>query len=306
MKILKLISKIFAKVICAILILFLMVFTLGNTLKYPFYLEYYKIEDTVCRNPGLNDNFVPQGLAVTNDVILTSGYMSDDNISRIYIINNGNVNYKEVYVNGKASRHHLGGIAISGDNVYLCAGTKLYSTTIDVLLSDDEVVYFTDGYSLLNTPSYTFADDNYLYVGEYNDGSKYVSDNMIEDETGTYYAICTKYALTDLTTPLQVYALPNHVQGFCVTNEGKIVLSISHGFTSSEYQVYTEGLATSTYKDIPLVVLSSYDYVIKGPAMSEDLSYYEGKVYTLTEAACNKYFLGKIFFANKINSLDIK
>ena len=84
------------------------------------------------------------------------------------------------------------------------------------------------------------------------------------------------------------------------------MLSISHGLTSSEYQVYTEGASTGTYKDVPLKVLSSYDYVIKGPAMSEDLSYYDGKVYTLTEAACNKYFFGKFFFANKINSLDIK
>ena len=44
---------------------------------------------------------------------------------------------------------------------------------------------------------------------------------------------------------------------------------------------------------------------IKGPAMSEDLDYYDGKVITLFESACDKYIFGKFFFANKIVSLDI-
>ena len=40
--------------------------------------------------------------------------------------------------------------------------------------------------------------------------------------------------------------------------------------------------------------------------MSEDLSYYNGKAYTLTESACNKYILGKFFFAYDIFSLEIE
>ena len=39
--------------------------------------------------------------------------------------------------------------------------------------------------------------------------------------------------------------------------------------------------------------------------MSEDLDYYDGKVITLFESACDKYIFGKFFFANKIVSLDI-
>ena len=42
-----------------------------------------------------------------------------------------------------------------------------------------------------------------------------------------------------------------------------------------------------------------------GPAMSEGLDFYEGRVITLTESASNKYIFGKFFFANKIVGLEI-
>jgi hypothetical protein len=40
--------------------------------------------------------------------------------------------------------------------------------------------------------------------------------------------------------------------------------------------------------------------------MSEDLDWYDGKVITLTEVAANKYFYGKLFFADDVVALEIK
>ena len=43
---------------------------------------------------------------------------------------------------------------------------------------------------------------------------------------------------------------------------------------------------------------------VKGPAMGEDLDYYNGKIVTLTESASDKYIFGKLFGATKIVLLD--
>ena len=54
----------------------------------------------------------------------------------------------------------------------------------------------------------------------------------------------------------------------------------------------------------PVYMLGECVREIKGPAMGEDLDYYNGKVITLTESASNKYIFGKLFFANDIVALD--
>ena len=46
------------------------------------------------------------------------------------------------------------------------------------------------------------------------------------------------------------------------------------------------------------------DYLVSF-AKSEGLEYYDGKIITLYESACNKYVFGKLFFANKIVDLGI-
>ena len=60
-----------------------------------------------------------------------------------------------------------------------------------------------------------------------------------------------------------------------------------------------------TYLGAPLYKLDSYSKKVKGPAMSEDLDYNDGKVYTLTESASNKYIFGKLFNATKIVGLAL-
>ena len=113
---------------------------------------------------------------------------------------------------------------------------------------------------------------------------------------------------------VKVYSIRNKVQGFCVTENGTIVLSTSQSFYSSEYYIYNQSDIRKAEKnivkckeiDVPLYLLDNPSKIIKGTCMSEDLSYYNGKVYTLTESACNKYILGKFFFAYDIFSLDIE
>jgi hypothetical protein len=60
-----------------------------------------------------------------------------------------------------------------------------------------------------------------------------------------------------------------------------------------------------TFDGAPVYYLDNLEKEIHGPAMGEDLDYYNGKIITLTESASTKYIFGKLFGATKIVGLDI-
>ena len=250
-------------------------------------------------------------------VVVTSGYMTNNSPSRIYITNEKNESrYVEVYVKSGPSKAHLGGIAISNGVVYICRGSDISVITLEELMTADDKIVITENHEVINKASSCFADDKYLYVSEFASSGSFEKDHYVETNDGVYSAICSVYSLDDLDTPLWVYSTRNKVQGFCVTDNGTVVLSTSQSFYSSEYYIYNKEnirLSESEYvydkednKSLPLYILDNPSNVIKGTCMSEDLSYYNGKVYSLTESACNKYILGKFFFAFDIFSLDIE
>ena len=280
-----------------------------NVIKFALYSEYYGIRDKVAVNPGLNEGAVPQGIAVDTkrDIIITSAYMADKSASRLYVTNSKN-KYKYVelyYENGKAFTGHVGGVSLSGDYVYIANDDRIYKISLDDVLTKSSIqLGESNSYKVNNQASFTFADDEYLYVGEFHYGPY-----VCEHEIGDYHAICTKYDLDDLTTPVAIYSIRDKVQGFCVTDEGDIVLSTSLSLADSHFYVYdSENIVQNgTYQDVPLYILDNPSKVIKAPAMSEDLSYSDGKVYTMYENACNKYIFGKFFFAsNKVVALDFE
>jgi hypothetical protein len=171
----------------------------------------------------------------------------------------------------------------------------------------------TKDFKVGHVASFAYADDNYLYAGEFASSGDYEKSNYVETNDGTYFAICSVFSLDDMSL-VKVYSIRNKVQGFCVTENGTIVLSTSQSFYSSEYYIYNQSdirkaennIVKGEEIDVPLYILDTPSKIIKGTCMSEDLSYYNGKVYTLTESACNKYILGKFFFAYDIFSLDIE
>lgn len=299
------ILKLFVKIICALVIFVIAVLLVLNIAKFVIYNDYYKNSDSYCINPGLNHGAVPQGIAVDEDrdIVLTTAYMKDKTASRIYVTNSKNdVHIVELMKKGKAYKGHVGGISLSGDWVYIANDSRIFKVSLEDVMNED-FIDIGDGIEVNNQASFTFADDNYLYVGEFNYADKYVCNNAI----GDYKAICTKYALDDLTTPLAIYSIRDKVQGFCVTDKGDIVLSTSWAVADSLFYVYnSENIKQEgEYKGVPLYILKDEDKIIKAPAMSEDLSYSNGKVYTMFESACDKYIFGKFFFANKVVGIEI-
>lgn len=313
-KVIMIILKILLIAVISVIALVLLGIIGLNIAKHFIYNDYYSAKTNVCTNPGLNDGFVCQGIAVSeeNSVILVCGYMKDKSNSRIYVTDfESNSYYVELTREGEKYTGHAGGLAITGDTVYIANAKKIYSFPLKSVLdaSNGDVVDIGSGTKVNTNASFVYTDEEYLYVGEFHDGGKYVIEGH-ENETaeGTHYAICTKYSIGDLSTPVAVYTLRNNVQGICFTPDGKIVLSTSYGLTDTIYYVYNaDDLSDSgkTFDGAPVYYLDKLENEIHGPAMGEDLDYYDGKIITLTESASDKYIFGKLFGATKIVALEI-
>lgn len=285
-----------------------------NVLKFAIYSEYYSIREKVCDNPGLNDGFIPQGIATLNDkdIIITSGYMNDKTNSRIYVTDlSNNSYYLKLMKNGSDFKGHCGGISSHNDKVYIASGSKIYVIDLNKILSSSngDELDVGEGIEVNNSASYIYAGNNYLYVGEFSYAEKgYVTNHEHKTNDGIYYAICSAYSYDDLTTPKIIYSIRDKVQGFVITDNGSIVLSTSFGLNDSYYYVYSKEnirLSETLIDNTTTYVLDNYLKKIKAPAMSEDLSYKNGIVYSLTESACNKYIFGKLFGANYLFSMKI-
>ena len=86
-KILKVLGIVVISLVISLLSVYIfLLFALGHILHSEFYNSSFPIETI----PGLSDDFVPQGVTVTDDgTILICGYSSSDNPSRIYAIDDG-------------------------------------------------------------------------------------------------------------------------------------------------------------------------------------------------------------------------
>ena len=295
--------------IVAILCLALLLVGGLNIAKFPIYSEYYSMEETLCTNPGLDDCFVCQGICVSEEkgVILVSGYMADKSNSRIYVTDfESNSYFVELTRNGgEKYTGHAGGIALTGDTVYISNGSKLYVFSLTDVLNakNGEKVDIGEGVKVSSAASFVYADEEYVNVGEFNNPAEEQKEHI----SGENHSIIEKYSHDDLENPVKIYSIGDYAQGVCFTPDGKVILSTSYGLTSTVYYVYNEADATDTGEMLdgaPVYMLGECVREIKGPAMGEDLDYYNGKVITLTESASNKYIFGKLFFANDIVALD--
>lgn len=284
-----------------------------NVAKFVIYNEYYSSRTKLCKNPGLNDNFICQGIAISekDEKILVSGYMTNKTASRVYITDlASNSYYVSLSKDGLDFNGHVGGIAITGDNVFLADANKIYTIDLDDFLSskNGDIVEIGSGIEVNNAASFVFSNDDYIYVGEFHNGAKYITNHPYETNDGMYYAIISRYDVDDLSKPNKVYSIRNKVQGACFTDDGRVILSTSYGLSDSIYYIYNENectLSSNVLDEAPVYYLDNCIKQIKGPAMGEDLDYYNNCVITLTESASNKYIFGKFFFANKIISLSI-
>jgi len=312
-KAVKKIGKICAVALISLAVLVLVVVGGLNIAKFIIYRDYYDAESVLCRNPGLGDGFVCQGIAAADEAqrILVSGYMKDGEASRIYVTTLDSESwYVTLHCDGEPYTGHAGGIAISEDRAYIANGSKIYIFSLNDVLNakNGESVNIGQGVKINNKASFLYSDDEYLYVGSFMDqNTKRVEEHIFETAEGTHYAICSVYPIEDLSKPERVYSIRDYVQGICFTPDGKIVLSTSHGLSSSVYYVYDRDDATESEHVLdgaPVYYLDQMEKEIKGPAMAEGMDWYGETLITLTESASDKYIFGKLFFADDIVRLN--
>ena len=288
-----------------------------NIIKYPLYKDYYSNLTKLCKNPGLNEDYIPQGITFFDNKIITVGYMKNQTNSRIYVIDSKTNEEKhfKLISNGKDFLGHTGGIQYLNGFLYLAdEGTGIYKIPTNSLNKNSSTTIDIGTPTKVNSnSSFVFGRDNYLYVGEFHRNTDYECTNIIEHNGKINYAIVEKYNVNDFTTPVEIYSIPDQIQGFCIKDDGTIILSSSWGISSSKFYIYEPESVIKTrqsYNNSKVSFLDEPTKIIKAPAMSEDLDIiFENDnsetILTMFESASNKYFFGKFFFANYIVALDL-
>ena len=294
--------------------------------------------------PGLFDGVVPQGYAYVgeNEVYLMCGYMANgESASRIYITDAEKTDktyYVELYTaDGKPYTGHTGGLTSAFGFVWLANDGEGNDNRVWVMKLADILTAKNGDKIILETSFQTesraaccFVDGKYLWVGEFNDGEKYVTKetHTFNVSGGENKALVCAYALDidskygiasakvdgkDIFTPKLALSVTDLVQGFTRTPWG-FALSTSYGINPSHLYIYddvTVGDPDASLEvngiDVPVYFLDS-DSLTKDvitPPMSEEIFVKDGRLYVLYESACQKYIFGNLIRGRHVYSYDL-
>ena len=294
--------------------------------------------------PGLAHGLVPQGYTYVPDsnVYLQCGYMADgESASRIYITNAQNTDgtrYVELYTaDGMPYTGHTGGITAKAGFIWLANDGEGDDNCVWVM-SLDEILAAENGGKITLTVSFQsetraaccFADDEYLWVGEFNDGEKYVTDagHKFTVSGGENFALVCAYKLDSTSpygvafteadgdhvfTPALALSVTNLVQGFTRTPDG-FALSTSYGLSVSHIYFHKDVTREApdasmqiNGTDVPVYYLDvdSLTDDVSMPPMSEEIFVKDGRLYVLLESACKKYIFGNLIRGRHIYSYEL-
>lgn len=266
--------------------------------------------------PGLEDGFVPQGLDYVekDGVFLVSGYMSDGSPSRIYVINKetGVVDKQLTCIkNNEDYIGHSGGIASDGNYVWLVGDKRVETLLYSDIANAQSGTKIEIKSSIETGNGCDFVDvyNNKLIVGEFYRSGKYDTPEQhhidISDDETTH-AVAYAYDIDETTASgigeiSFALTLPDQAQGisFVSTNDGeKIMISTSWSISSSKLKIYENPLnkesgktLSAKGKEVPLYELNSGNQTqtISAPAMTEELTVVDDRVFIMFESACKKY-----------------
>lgn len=309
----------------------LLVFVLLQPVLYP---DYYSSAQKEYKIAGLSEGFVPQGLAYSEEqgLYLQCGYMSDGtSASRIYLVDAKTQTEKSVLLQteaGQAYLGHTGGIAVSGDTVWLANDGEGEDNCVWVL-SLETLCSAADGGSVTVQTrfypecraAYCYADDEYFWVGEfYRDPNYLTEESHTMTITGSEenHAFICAYPLDTQNelgisseTPQMILSVTGLVQGFTRTGTGSLVLSASYGLANSHLYIYENVLereadAVFSVNDtqVPVWYLDSeaLTKTVTLPPMSEDLQYVDGRIAIMYESASAKYIFGRLMRGSYVYS----
>ncbi len=295
--------------------------------------EYYLRSSRSFVIPGLNSGMTVQGLAYDEwgKEFYVTGYRSDGKASQLSTVSRDTGREtRRLWLadeNGQPFLGHVGGVAVSGDYVYIADENGLvvydYREIRDAENGDTvkaHGVFSTKAGDDALPVAFVHAEGDKLYVGEF-----YREQNYPTPESHHYRtqagdgntALILVYSLDKSAqygiapTIERAYSAPGLVQGLCFDGEGRICLSTSYAVAFSHLTLYdaekAEGEVTVLGQTVPRYVLdrSSMHRSIKIAPMSEEIVYVDGRLYTMCESASNKYIFGKFTSARYCYATDL-
>lgn len=292
------------------------------------------VRSYVCDVPDINSGWAPQGVAyIGDDSYIQTGYDGNNNV--VMYLGKGE-SFKRLYpvsADGNKVKGHGGGVACTGNNVYIANDNALLRLDLNELKNAAAGAKVTVKQTILvnNRAAYCFSDDSHIYVGEFYRPGNYETESSHhyttpDGEKNKAIVSCYKLDQTgmivadgDLPYPEYCISVTGLVQGFAVS-DGVYVMSRSYGLTDSKLEYHTapkyDGAtikvsfkynSDAEQKSVPLYYLDeSTRYLTIGlPAFSEDITVVDDRIVVTNEASANKYFIGKLFNASKVYSYPL-
>ncbi len=249
--------------------------------------------------PGLESGFVPQGLCYSDEpeMFLISGYTDDGN-SRIYAADAKTNTAKEIIL--KDFTAHAGGIASSGNSVWVSSGSYIYHISTEAIAnaSSGAELEFDSKIKLPVKGSFMGCSDDMIWVGEFytNSGGYEVDSNHAY---GKNHSWACGYKIIDGSLKLEaVISIPDEVQGMSVLSDNTVIFSTSYGrYNDSALQIYipytewNQSTVTIDGVDIPFYGCDKSDRLakIEMPTLMQGIEIADGKLCVIYESGAEKY-----------------
>lgn len=298
--------------------------------------DFYSVSERAFKIPAIGKGFVPQGFCYDGEkqVFLVSGYSSKDKPSSIHVVDRASgKTLKAVELlneDGSPNKGHAGGIAQFKDWVYVAGSSDccLYVYSYSEISGEAKQVKPIGEFSLKTSDnnyvkaSFVSAMDGKLVVGEFYREPNYktLDSHKITSKNGEKFGglavefmLNEKYEYGIVPNPMRAYALPDEVQGIHFSGD-TIYLSVSYGLKHSYVYEYSTSLLEKaepiellTHKNLELNILNQGARInsYKLMPMSEEITVVDGKLYVMSEFACNKYFIGKLTGAKWCYATDL-
>ena len=291
-----------------ILMLFLCIYYCWPWNKY-----FFDIASKEFLIPGLDTNFVPQGMSIIDgqDRYLISGYMSDNTPSRVYVISNNKIEkYFTLTQENIDYKGHAGGIISKGGTIWIVGDgycSRFHLSDVNNVKNAGKVSIL-DSFATNNGADFVFENNGYLWIGEFYKQGKYETkdSHKLTTRSGEVNpALAFGYKIDESMayglfskTPEKALSLREKCQGVAVTTEGKFVLSCSYSISDSAIYYYKDVLNEEKHGEfilgkhiLDLWYLDNESILneINAPSMSEEIVIKNDRLYILFESACKKY-----------------
>ena len=277
------------------------------------YKEFYNSTESLFKIPGLDTNYVPQAISYNDayEFFVVAGYDSEDEPSYIYLLDKTGKEVKKVSIkleDGSFYNGHAGGVISFNDIIFVSSGKKVYKISVQRVLDSNGVVD-CDAVTKVDVSGATmFVFNNYLFVTEFYEDTKYQTDeshHLTTPTNQTNKALAFGYEIDENNiTGLKsneakiVVSIPEKIQGVVIKGN-TLVISQSFGrFNDSKILTYNNILSSETTytfnhngKDLPLYYLDDSSLIssLHSPSMTEGVCLYNNKVIVLFESSAKKY-----------------